>query len=63
MTLLKIQHSNTISEHIKLNTSKSSGVQSFPPSNSGSWKKVLPGSRFPMADNQRQFNSAKLSIR
>lgn len=51
MTLLKKQHSNIITEYIKLNTRKSSGGQSFPPSNSGSSKKVIPGSRFPMAHN------------
>lgn len=38
MTLLKMQHSNVISEHIKLNTRKSFGGQIFPPSNLDSEK-------------------------
>lgn len=50
-TLLKMQHSNIISEHIKLNTRKRSGGQIFPPSNLDFLIKVLLGSRFPMVDN------------
>lgn len=51
MTLFKMQHPNNISDNIKLDTWTTSGGQIFPPSNSGSLKKVLPGLRFFMADN------------